>query len=346
MESDQQPDPGSLGALLRQSPQRFELLQALMILEREPPNAASLATTNDPDQDVVRLRGPLLPEFSPSEISSLRYVSNPHKPKAPRKLTLHTQVFGLGGPDGPLPYAYQEWLQQRARLKDLGTVAFLDLFQHRLLSLLYRVQLRHRIALPFRAPEQSPVYQQLRALCGLLPTPAQGSTQLPEHALIARAGLLANGRRSLAGFQNLIAHHFKVPVQLRGYQGGWRRIAQSDQSVLGRQGRNLGLGRNALCGSRVWDEHAGIHISIGLLPNKVAETFMPGQPPHEQLAALVAFYFGGELDCTLSLHFEQSEPLQLGLPRQPALGLGTRLNRETQTGDFRVDLRLQGEGAT
>jgi type VI secretion system protein ImpH len=345
MESDQYPDPGSLGALLRQSPQRFELLQALMILERERPNTASLATTNDPQQDVVRLRGPLLPEFSPSEISSLRYVRNPQEPDEPSRLTLHTQVFGLGGPDGPLPYAYQEWLQQRARLKDLGTVAFLDLFQHRLLSLLYRIQLRHRIALPFRDPEQSPVYEQLRALCGLLPTPVDSSTRLPEKALIARAGLLANGRRSLAGFQNLLTHYFNVPVKLRGYQGGWRRIAQSGRSVLGRHGRNLGLGRSALCGSRVWDEHAGIHISIGLQPNNAAKTFMPGQAPHQQLAALVAFYFGGELDCTLSLHFKQSEPLQLGLPRQPALGLGTRLNRETQTGDFRVDLRLQSEGA-
>ncbi|MBF3145389.1 hypothetical protein HKT51_33895, partial [Pseudomonas aeruginosa] len=35
----------------------------------------------------------------------------------PQQPVLSTPVFGLGGPDGPLPYAYQEWLQQRARQK-------------------------------------------------------------------------------------------------------------------------------------------------------------------------------------------------------------------------------------
>ncbi|WP_324272453.1 type VI secretion system baseplate subunit TssG, partial [Pseudomonas aeruginosa] len=55
----------------------------------------------------LRLRGPLLPLFASSEVESL--LDDPQQP------VLSTPVFGLGGPDGPLPYAYQEWLQQRAR---------------------------------------------------------------------------------------------------------------------------------------------------------------------------------------------------------------------------------------
>ncbi|WP_191488354.1 type VI secretion system baseplate subunit TssG [Pseudomonas sp. FEN] len=337
MEPEQQPDPGSLGELLRQAPQHFELLQALMILERERDNASSLGTGSDPQREVVRLRGPLLPEFAPSEISSLRQVTNAQGTAS--RLTLHTQVFGLGGPDGPLPYAYQEWLQQRARNHDYGTVAFLDLFQHRLLSLLYRVQQRQRIALPYREPALSPVYQQLRALCGLSSNSAR-ETLLPERALIARAGLLANGRRSLAGFQNLLKHYFDLPVQLRGYQGAWRQIASSDQSVLGRKGRNLSLGRNALCGTRVWDEHAGIHIRLGPLEPEIAEPFLPGGDSHRQLAALVAFYFGAQLQCGVSVHVTRSAILKIGREQHTALGQGTWLNREEHSGDFRIDLRL------
>ena len=341
MEPEQQPDPGSLGAFLRQAPQHFELLQALMVLEREQADAVSLGTGSDPQREVVRLRGPLLPEFAPSEISSLRRVDNAQRTRS--RLTLHTQVFGLGGPDGPLPYAYQEWLQQRARNRDYGTVAFLDLFQHRLLSLLYRVQQRQRIALPYRDPVSSPVYQQLRALCGLSSSTVEQTTVLPERALIARAGLLANGRRSLAGFQNLLKHYFDLAVELRGYQGAWRQIASSDQSVLGRKGRNLSLGRNALCGTRVWDEHAGIHIRLGPLEPETAERFMPGCDAHQQLAALVAFYFGAQLQCSVSVHVTRSGILKIGREQQTALGRGTWLNREARTGDFRIDLRLNQE---
>ncbi|NWD77727.1 type VI secretion system baseplate subunit TssG [Pseudomonas gingeri] len=344
MESEQQPDPGSLSALLRQVPQRFELLQALMILEREQQEADSLGTGSDPGREVVRLRGPLLPEFAPSEISSLRQVKNAKLPGS--RLTLHTQVFGLGGPDGPLPYAYQEWLQQRARNRDQGTVAFLDLFQHRLLSLLYRVEQRQRVALPYRQPTLGPVYQQLRALCGLSSSSAEQTSVLPERALVARAALLANGRRSLAGFQNLLKHYFNLPVQLQGYQGAWRQIASSDRSVLGRKGRNLSLGRDALCGTRVWDEHAGIHIRLGPLEPEIAKGFMPEEDSHRQLAELVAFYFGAQLQCSVSVHVTQAKETKIGSQQPSALGQGTWLLRKPRQGDFRIDLRLNEEGDT
>lgn len=349
MATEQRPRSGSLGAFLRQSPQRFELIQALLILERERPTAAPLGTSNDPKQEVVHLRGPLLPEFSPSQISSLRVVVNSQVHTAAPRFTLHTHVFGLGGPDGPLPYAYQEWLQQRARLKDYGTVAFLDLFQHRLLSLLYRVHCKHRIALPFTGPQDSPVYKQLKALCGLPQVTSQASTALPEQALIARAGLLANGRRSLSGFQSLLTHYFelKSPARMEGFQGGWLTIPEAKQTVLGRSGRNLAMGRTVLCGSRAWDQHMGIRISIGPLADAVVERFLPGKPAYEQLCALVGFYFGADLQCTLRLHFDQSEPLLLrhADTKQAKLGLGTWLNRTARMNNYSIDLRLPAQGA-
>lgn len=349
MATEQQAGPDSLGAFLRHSPQRFEFIQALLILQRERPACTPLGTGNDPRQEVVHLRGPLLPEFSPSEISSLRVVVNQQVKTAPSRFTLHTQVFGLGGPDGPLPYAYQEWLQQRARLKDYGTVAFLDLFQHRLLSLLYRVHCKYRVALPYTEPQQSPVYQQLKALCGLTPgaphpTPGKES-KLQERALIARAGLLANGRRSLSGFKNLLTHYFKLQSAplMEDFQGDWLPIPQSEQSVLGHNRRNLQLGRNALCGASVWDEHVGIRISIGPLDDAAGASFMPGGSAYKQLCGLVGFYFGADLRCTLRLSFLQVSPMVLRHDHSQQankLGIGSWLNRRTRKGRYSLDLQL------
>ncbi len=360
MAARQRPDIGTLGALLRQVPQRFELLQALQILEREQPQLPPLGCSNDPQQEVVRLRGPLLPVFSASQITSLRLLPRligplvpvrapllPHNRHRPPRLTLHTPVFGLGGPDGPLPYAYQEWLQQRARVKDRGTMAFLDLFQHRLLSLLYRVQLKQRIALPYTRGEKSPVYQQLQALCGLVRQPSGMKPVVPEKALISRTGLLANGRRSLAGLQSLLSHHFEMRIRVEGFQGGWREIPDAKQTVLGLGGRNLALGRTALCGSRAWDQQRGVRLDIGPLEPERLDSFMPHGAAHRELAALVTFYLAADLHCSLRLHVQHSERLYLGRAHgpQPGLGLGSRLNREPRHGAYSIDLDLNGEGA-
>lgn len=354
--------PGTLSARLRRAPQGFEWLQALQILEREQPHLPTLGRSNDPQQEAVRLRGPLLPVFSPSQISSLQVAPQAFRPLlAPRppllyrhlhrkplvapRLTLHTPVFGLGGPDGPLPYAYQEWLQQRVRAGDQGTVAFLDLFQHRLLSLLYRVQLKQRIALPYQRSEHSPVYQQLQALCGLTSQPPGMPTTVPEKALIARAALLANGRRSVAGLQSLLRHHFDLSVRIEDFLGGWRSIPEPNHTVLGRQGRNLSLGRNAVCGSRAWDQQQGVRIHLGPLQPTRADSFMPGRLSHRQLAALVSFYFGAELHCELRIHVDKSDIQRLGLVHQPGLGQGSWLNREVRKGHYWIDVSLGKNGA-
>lgn len=88
--------PLNLSEKLRRDPQAFELLQALLLLEREHPQAESLGSGTSPQAEAIRLRGPLTPLFAASEIESLTQ-------EAGQQPTLSTPVFGLGGPDGPCP---------------------------------------------------------------------------------------------------------------------------------------------------------------------------------------------------------------------------------------------------
>ena len=335
MAAGQRPRPGSLGERLRQAPQSFELLQALLVLEQERPSSTSLACGNDPRHEVVRLRGPLTPVFAPSQISRISYTE---EEGGPPQLVLHTPVFGLGGPDGPLPYAYQEWLQQRARDKDEATAEFLDLFQHRLLSLLYRVQRKHRLALPFCEPAQSPVYRQLLALNGLTPAREQAQSR----AVVARTALFANRRRSLAGLHNLISQRFGLNTRIEGFQGAWRTIPGASQSVLGRGPSPPKLGRGALIGRHVWDQHAGIRITLGPLDSDQVRGFLPEGADHRALGQLVAFYLDAQLACSLRLLLKETAPLQL--QRQPdsavRLGWGSWLKRVNGLCNAPIELQL------
>ncbi|PTS84380.1 type VI secretion system baseplate subunit TssG [Pseudomonas sp. HMWF032] len=326
--------PAPLSKRLREAPQAFEFLQALLLLEREKPNATPLGQGSSPEQEAVRLRGPLTPTFAPSQVVRLEDV--PGQPP-----TLSTAVFGLGGPDGPLPYAYQEWLQQRARLKDHAPADFLDLFHNRLLAQLYRVLGRHRLALGFQRPQEAPVQQLLLALSGLLPRSLQGRMALPDAAITTHSGLFNGPRRSLAGFAVLVRHQFGVTVNYDAYQGAWREIPPASRSRLQRGGRNLGLGRNAVAGTRVWDEHAGIRLTLGPLTAEQAQAYLPGGEQHERLADLASFYLGPDTDCHLRLLVRPGKPLRLDRQQPPRLRWSSNLQYAGATTLQRIDTRLR-----
>jgi len=323
-----------LSQRLRLEPQAFQLLQALLVLEREHPQATPLGSGSSPQAEALRLRGPLTPLFAASEIESLVEVEG-------QQPVLTTPVFGLGGPDGPLPYAFQEWLQQRARLKDHAPAEFLDLFQHRLLSLLYRVLRKHRIAVGFSVPTATPVHAQLRALTGLLPKALQERQPLPDAAILARSALFAGGRRSIAGFAAIVRQHFGLPLQISAYEGAWRNIPAASRSRLQRGGRNLKLGSTAIAGTRVWDEHAGIRLTLGPLESDQAMRFLPDGEAHASLASLAALYFGPDLDCSLSLLVQGANPLVLGRQAPPRLNWNGGLQRQPNPSLQRIDTRLR-----
>lgn len=328
--------PEPLSETLRGRPEGFELLQALLILEHENRKATSLGCGSVPQNEAVRLRGPLTPVFPVAQVEKLS-----HDAEDPRPI-LSTPIFGLGGPDGPLPYAFQEWLQQRAVARDHAPAEFLDLFQHRLLSLLYRALRKHRVALGFAKPEATPVHQQLRALSGLLPQGLRERQGLPDAALLARTALLAGGRRSLAGFASIVRHHFALPISIAPYTGAWCEIPPGSRSVLGRGRRNLALGRTAIAGKRIWDEHAGITLTFSPLSPAQARSLLPDGDVHPQLADLAALYFGPDLDCTLVLEIKGAQALHIGRQHQTRLNWnsGVRL-RDDPDHLQRIETRLR-----
>ncbi|QRY77360.1 type VI secretion system baseplate subunit TssG [Pseudomonas sp. PDNC002] len=317
------PTARPLSQRLRAEPHAFEWLQALLLLERECPDATSLGQGSLPEAEALRLRGPLTPVFEPSQISALDEVDG--RPQ------LSTAIFGLGGADGALPYAYQEWLQQRARLKDHAPGEFLDLFQHRLLSLLYRVLRKHRLALGYQAPDSAPLQRPLRALVGLLPGGLQERNALPDSAVLARGARFSGRRRSLAAFAAMVRQQFGVSARCEAYAGAWRDIPPASRSVLRRGGSNLGLGRDAVAGTRVWDEHAGFHLQLGPFDETTARRFLPDGDAHPLLASLCALYFGPDLDCRLRLLVRASGPLSLRAGNGPRLNWNTGLSRDTNT---------------
>ncbi|QCP53532.1 type VI secretion system baseplate subunit TssG [Trinickia violacea] len=318
----------SVAERLFDEPHAFEFAQAVRLLELLRPGAVPLGTGLDPRAEALGLMGALAPVFAPSALGAvreapLRSLTAPAVDEPPQP-QLEVNAFGLGGPEGPLPDTYLEWLQDRVRNKDTSAVAFLNLFQHRLLALLYRAQRKYRVADPYLEPDRSTAQTVLRGLSGLLLSARRHAAPagIDAHAVLARAGLFANSRRSLAGFDVMACHHFGLPMRSSPFAGGWREIAAASQTRIGRQGRNHRLGTGAVAGTRIWDEHRGIGIRIGPLALGDYESFLPGGGRHTELRGLAAAYFGADLYLHVELHLAAGQQPRARLSKAvpPRLG--------------------------
>ncbi|WP_233809730.1 type VI secretion system baseplate subunit TssG [Paraburkholderia sp. HP33-1] len=324
---------------LFEAPHAFEFAQAVRLLELLKPHARPPGTGLDPREEALAFSGTLSPAFPASVLGPLKRdmprslaLDPDARPEAAGRPQLQVNSFALGGPDGPLPGAWQEWLQDRLRRKDSGPAAFLDIFQHRLLALLYHAQRKYRSAEPLPASLARPTDVALRALTGLVwPTsgvafpaaPAQrAQAGLDMRALLARAGLFANRRRSLAGFDVMAQHHFGVTVRSTPFAGGWRTLPDASRTAIGSAGRNRRLGVDAVAGTRIWDEHRGIRVRLGPLRREQYEAFLPGANMHVALHALASAWFGAELRVHLELQLSAGELPRPRLSRAAPLRLG------------------------
>jgi type VI secretion system protein ImpH len=227
----------------------------------------------------------------------------PAEPAAAPELIAN--IFALAGASAPLPDWVAELLQQQARDRDDALRDFLDIFHHRLLSLLYRSRLHHR---PWLAPIPTPakpeglrsrnrMAQYLLSLSGLGVHELQNRLSIPDEELLPYAGLLWQRPRSMVALERILQHALATPVRGRQMLGVWRRIEREDRTRLGAgRGRNCSLGRTATLGARVWDPEGRFDLYLGPLSFQQFMTFLPGGPMHRRLRAIVQLYAGALTD--------------------------------------------------
>lgn len=285
---------------------RFDALQAITVIERLFPLAVSVAEGGNAAHEVVRFRSSLTTAFPASDLSA----AHPPRPDAPQWEIL-VNFLGLAGGFGPLPAPFTEAIIQQTRAGDTATRDFLDIFNHRLVSILYRARRLHRPALSRQAPDVGPMAEHLYSLIGLGTPGLRGRLSVPDRALLNHAGALAQQPRSLHGLECLLNDHFGVPIRVIPLQGGWLRLDDSQVTRLGQ--RNAVLGDGAVLGQRVWDQQAAVAVEIGPLDLDGFRAFLPGGHAARALRDLAGFYAGAGTEFRVRLRL------------RPAAVPGTRL---------------------
>lgn len=308
---------------------RFEFFQALRLLEqiagseanhqdgihgRYPSSSARILPGMRNPLASLRLRSQISFTFPASEISTIRLTS-----AKPFAAELVTPLMCLGGSRGPLPDSFSEMILQRLKERDSGLREFLDIFHHRLLTLLYQAQRRHRLWLSDTRPEESKFANYLFSFAGVgVGKPeARKSTGLPERSFLAYAGLLWQQPRSASGLERILADCFKVSIKIHQLRGQWSTIEAEDQTRIGRLGTNQVLGSSALLGKRFWNPPSGFDIEAGPLTAAQFEKLLPGSTSFEHLCCLTRFYAGDHLHFRVKLRLKphQAPSLRLGKAR-------------------------------
>ena len=316
-------------------PYRFDFFQAVHLLERLMPRATRVGEGSGVRPEPVRFRSSLLAAFPASEIDRLRLGAAGEPPE------MLVNFMGLAGGFGPLPPPLAEHVMARARAGDTAARDFLDLFNHRLVSLFFRVRAKHRPALARGTPADSNFALYLGALYGMALPELRGRLAFPDRALLHYAGLLAQVPRSLHGLERMVADYFGVAVTGEPLQGRWLAIDPVEQTRIGAGGRNRALGQGAVLGKRAWDQQAGICLTLGPLDLARFVDFLPGGAGHRRLQSMVAFYAEGALEpeYRLRLKAEEVPGTRLGRKRGAKLGWTTFLTTRPRRTPGEVRLR-------
>jgi type VI secretion system protein ImpH len=244
----------------------------------------------------VRFRSHMGLEFPGADIEEILPAKEGH----PAEMVVN--FLGLAGAHGPLPAVYTETLprNRRSALRD-----FLDIFNHRLIQLIYRVRTLHRPELGGKSPSESLMANHLYALFGLGRDPESAMRNrmaIPDRALLYYSGLLAHHTRSSSGLASLLSDYYRIPVEIEEFCGAWLELADEQCTRLGTKlGCNHVLGESAILGKRIWEQSAGVVIRLGPLDLETYLSFLPQGERLRGLQDMIRFYLGDEIDFSLKL---------------------------------------------
>ncbi|MEA9389771.1 type VI secretion system baseplate subunit TssG [Acerihabitans sp. TG2] len=266
---------------------QFNFYRFCQIVEQLSPDKAPLGSTFSLEQDAVRFRPHPGMGFPVSTLNAVE--TDPDHPERPP--TVRTTFMGLYGVDSPLPTGYIDDIAQR-RDGHEGLEAFLDIFNHRMMTQFYRIWRKYHYPATFEAGGSDKTSRCLMALTGIMNGPSSH--------LLALLQPLMRTTRTAEGIVSVIkthAPHTQVtvtPHQITRMSAGSQR-ARLSLAQPQRLGDKLILGRQA--------KEANYLIGVALYTEDPAEakSWLPGGPLHEDVFALLGVYLGCDYDASLKL---------------------------------------------
>lgn len=310
----------------------YAVLRELECLHRDKPGFGKTAR---PVQDAIRFGQEASLAFPASSLSGLD-LKRDGKPK------LNVHLFGLLGPNGPLPLHLTEYIRHRQRhARDEAPKEFLDLFHHRLLSLFYRAWANKEPTVQRDRIDKDRFSLYTGSIPGIASGRLQNRDQMPDNTKLFFAGHLSCQNRHAEGLTSIIHEYFKVPVNISELVGEWLTIPKRSYCRLGRSGNAAQLGQSATIGEKSWQCQHKFRIELGPLKKTDYEQLLPSGNNMQKLADIVRNYTGFEFNWDVNLILKKTEVPPTRLGGYSRLGWASWLQqkkRQTHADDLHLNI--------
>ena len=306
---------------------RFTFFRAVQLLQLCHPGAAPVGGLGPARDEVVRLRAELGLTMPRNAVTSIRPIPVADG-EAPR-FEVTQNLMGLFGIRSPMPEIYTEELLQRDLEKD-PVRDLLDLFHHRLLSLLYRAWARSRPHVGFRADTIDRLTWMVFCIIGLGEDAARQAAFPAPRGLLRYAPFLARRSKSAEGLRKMVSDFLGGPhVEVGPYAPRSVAIPPDQRARLGETCCTLGEDFSA--GERIPDRAGKFRLRIGPLDRGAYLSLAPGGDERDSVFGLVHLFLLDplEYDVVLGIRAAEKPPFRLANdPDGPRLGIDTWLCAE------------------
>uniref|UniRef100_UPI003F51FC2D type VI secretion system baseplate subunit TssG n=1 Tax=Burkholderia semiarida TaxID=2843303 RepID=UPI003F51FC2D len=295
--------PTVAGTLFQRAP-KMTFMQFCRLLEACAPERAGFGTRDTPEHEPVRFRPRPRLGFPAGEMAAVEF--DDEHPEAPP--TVRTTFMGLYGVDAAMPSHMIDEIVLREEGHE-AVEAFLDPFNHRMATLLYRAWKKYRYPERFQAGGVDDYSRSLLCLAGFGWGDKPLRAGLPDSRMLALLGLLIQRTRTsegLAGVVALAAPGADVRVDefwaVTTSSGRPKPLtsAKPDADVLS-NGKRGGLGGGYVLGRRLAYRSRAVRVTLRPVDERQAQDLLPGARLHREVMAFIQLYVGVKADVHLRM---------------------------------------------
>lgn len=291
----------------------FDFFQLVYLLEHWLGHRAALGGAGPVAEEGVRFRPDPSLAFSPSDVRWVEVAGEDERRRGELwDFRVVVSFMGLYGVASPSPVYFSELIGFEDMDPD-PLVDFLDLFNHRLISLYYRAWLRYRYPHRYEPGAADELSGCLLAFLGLADPLARPGLGVQPERLLKYVGLLSLHTRPPEAMRRVLADYLgDAEVRIQELVLRQVAIAPSNLNRLGVSASTLGS--DLMVGARVPDRGGKLRVVVGPVSLERYLELLPDQALFGELCSLVDFQ--------IFKRFEYDVELRLKGPEVPGLQVG------------------------
>ena len=256
----------NLASEILENPQRFEFFELarwVNLLKK---------SSGFPDNLTVAYKSQPTRTFPSQQVAAVERTGD--------TISVSTPVIGLNGPIGVLPHHDKASVTGRAKSEEL--LAFLDIFNQRIIELFFETWKKNRPDIAFESTQRTAAEKQdscsliLLSLCGMFLDETRNQGLIPDRAFASLTGLLCRPVRSANAIEQCIKYKFGLKVSLHEFVVDKLTVPYEKRTRINSSGQGFNvLGGTAMLGSRVESHRQRFEIRLGPLNKNEFDLFCP-----------------------------------------------------------------------